>query len=216
MGGKSKKSAASKKPEPKQQQASTGPSKVFFLRHGQSQANAEKRDVPDALLTDLGRVQATAWHGAIGRFGAQTVLVSPLRRAIETALLAYASVDVHIEVCRHARELWWDEKANTPSTAEELEVLLKTLPRGDAVCGVDAALDLTDVPKTENESIRALKQEVAGRPEDTICIVCHWGVINAMCGENADNAQVVECKRTPNGQYIVERHHDPPKAPRTK
>ena len=99
---------------------------------------------------------------------------------------------------------------------EELQALLASLPRGDAVCGVEQALDLADVPRTEHESIRALKQELASRSEDVVTVVCHWGVINAMCGENADNAQIVECRRTPNGQYIVERHHDPPKAPRTK
>lgn len=193
-----------------------GPSKVFFLRHGQSEANAQKIDVPDALLTDLGRVQAQAWHGDIGRFNCQLVIVSPLRRAIQTALLAYASVDVHIEICRHAREMWWDEKANTPSTEETIRALLSNLPRGEAVCCLEQALDVSDAPATEHESIRALKQELASRSEDVVCVVCHWGVINAMCGENADNGQVVECRRTPNGQFIVERHHDPPRAPRTK
>ena len=196
--------------------SSPGPSRVFLLRHGQSEANAQKIDIADALLTELGRVQAQAWHGAIGRFGAEVVLVSPLRRAIQTALYAYASVDVHIEVCRHARELWWDEKANTPGTAEELYALLQGLPRGEAVCGVEQACDTNDVPQSEHESIRALKQELANRSEDVVCIVCHWGVINSLSGENADNAQVVECRRTPNGQFIVEKHHDPPKAPRTK
>ena len=35
-----------------------GPSRVLFLRHGQSEANATRRDVPDAPLTELGRAQA--------------------------------------------------------------------------------------------------------------------------------------------------------------
>ena len=207
--------AAANNYHPKQKAAS-GPSRVLFLRHGQSEANASGRDVPDPHLTDLGRMQATAWKGAIGRFGAEVLLVSPLRRAIETALLAFDSVDVHTEICRHAREMWWDEKANTPSSPEVINDLLKTLPRGDGVCGVEAALDTTDVPLSERDSIRALKLELASRPEDVVCVVCHWGVINAISGENADNCQMVECKRTPNDQYTVERHHDPPKAPRTR
>ena len=225
MGGKNKhkqansassKASTGKKSAPASALAIPGPSRVLLLRHGQSEANAQHRDVPDPLLTDLGRVQASAWHGAISRFGAETVLVSPLRRAVQTALLAYASVDVHVEVCRHAREMWWDEKANTPGTVEDLNELLKQLPRGEAVCGVEAALEMIDAPQSERDSIRALKQELAGRSEDVVCVTCHWGVINALTGENADNAQLVECRRTPNGQLIVERHHDPPKAPRTK
>jgi broad specificity phosphatase PhoE len=227
MGGKNKgKKAASTPRNQKSQQAGSkqqassaaaaGPSRVLLLRHGQSEANATGRDCPDPHLTDLGSMQAKSWKGLIGNFGAEVVLVSPLRRAIQTALFAFDSVDVPVEVVRHARELWWDEQANTPSTPEALNELLATLPRGDAVCGVDAALDLTDVPLSEKESIRALKQELAGRTEETVCIVCHWGVINAMCGAGAENCEVVECQRTPNGQYIVARHHNPRNAPTTR
>ena len=141
MGGKHKASKAAKKragntpvARPGDSSGGTGgPSRVLLLRHGQSEANATRRDMPDPPLTELGRVQATAWKGAIGRFGAEAVLVSPLRRALETALLAYDRVDVPVEVCRHARELWWDEQANTPSTPEALEAVLRDLPRGDEV-----------------------------------------------------------------------------------
>ena len=143
MGGKHKASKAAKKRAGNTLTAqsggsagsgSGGPSRVLLLRHGQSEANATRRDMLDPPLTDLGRVQASAWKGVIGRFGAEAVLVSPLRRALETALLAYDRVDVPIEVCRHARELWWDEKANTPSTPEALEAVLRELPRGDEAC----------------------------------------------------------------------------------
>ena len=142
MGGKHKASKAAKKragntpvaqPGDSSGGGTVGPSRVLLLRHGQSEANATRRDMPDPPLTELGRVQATAWKGAIGRFGAEAVLVSPLRRALETALLAYDRVDVPVEVCRHARELWWDEQANTPSTPEALEAVLRDLPRGDEV-----------------------------------------------------------------------------------
>ena len=215
-GGKKGKEASNKSPAAASSSPG-GPTRVLLLRHGQSEANQQGRDVPDPLLTDLGRCQASAWKGAIGRFGAEMVLVSPLRRAIQTALLAFEAVDVPIEICRHAREQWWDEKANTISTPEMLHELLKGLPRGDEVCGVEAALDMTDVPQSEHESIRALKQVLDGRPEGAVCVVCHWGVINALCGDGADNGVVVECRRSPkNGQLVVERHHDPPKAPRTR
>jgi broad specificity phosphatase PhoE len=197
--------------------AGGGPTRVLLLRHGQSEANATKRDLPDPLLTDLGRAQAAAWKGAIGRFGAECVLVSPLRRAIQTALLAYDKVDVPVIVCRHARELWWDEQANTPSNFETIAALLRDLPRGDEVCGVEEALwETPETPKSENASIEAMKNELRERSEDCVAVVCHWGVINALCGDGADNAAVVECNRRPNGHLDVVRQHDPPKAPRTR
>ena len=197
--------------------AGGGPTRVLLLRHGQSEANATKRDLPDPLLTDLGRAQAAAWKGAIGRFGAECVLVSPLRRAIQTALLAYDKVDVPVIVCRHARELWWDEQANTPSNFETIAALLRDLPRGDEVCGVEEALwDTPETPKSEHASIEAMKTELRERSEDCVAVVCHWGVINALCGDGADNGAVVECNRRPNGHLDVVRQHDPPKAPRSR
>lgn len=217
----SSRSSSKQQDEPTKKGSATtqkaGPSRVFLLRHGQSEANAQRIDVPDPLLTDLGRMQASAWKGAIGRFAVETVLVSPLRRAIQTALLAYDGVDVHIEACRHAREMWWDEKANWPAKSPaELDSLLKSLPRGGDVCCLEMALESADVPQSERDSIRALKEELASRPEDSVCIVCHWGVINALTGENADNCELVECKRTSNGQFTVERQHPPPRAPKTR
>ena len=67
-------------------------------------------DVPDAPLTALGRMQASAWQGNLARFGIERVLVSPLHRALETALLAFDGQDTPVTVCRHARELWWEDK----------------------------------------------------------------------------------------------------------
>ena len=222
MGKKVNKNSVNKKSDEKRAARSApsaggGPSRILLLRHGQSEANATKRDVPDAPLTDLGKVQATAWKGAISRFGAEAVLVSPLRRALQTALLAFDRVDIPVEVCRHARELWWDEQANTPSTPEAIYALLRELPRGDEVCGVEEALQETaDTPQSEHESIEALKQVLQRRSEDCLAVVCHWGVINALCGDGADNCTVVECRRRPNGHLDVEKHHDPPKAPKSR
>jgi len=197
--------------------AGGGPSRILLLRHGQSEANATKRDVPDALLTELGRAQAAAWKGVIGRFGAEVVLVSPLRRALQTALLAFDKVDVPIEVCRDARELWWDEQANTPSTPDTIYALLRELPRGDEVCGVEEALlETADTPQSEHDSIESMKKVLQHRCEDCVAVVCHWGVINALCGDGADNCTVVECRRRHNGHLDVEKHHDPPRAPRTR
>ena len=65
-------------------------------------------------------------------------------------------------------------------------------------------------------SIEAMQEVLRGRSEECVAVVCHWGVINALCGDGADNCTVVECRRRPNGHLDVERHHDPPRAPRTK
>ena len=123
MGKKSKpdKKAPRKQTPPAAATGRGGPTRILLLRHGQSEAQATKMDVPDAPLTELGRVQASAWRGSIGRFGADCVLISPLRRALETATLAYEGLDTRLLVCRHARELWWEDKQNEFSHIEDLE-----------------------------------------------------------------------------------------------
>uniref|UniRef100_A0A7S3EST8 Phosphoglycerate mutase n=1 Tax=Haptolina ericina TaxID=156174 RepID=A0A7S3EST8_9EUKA len=196
----------------------SGPQRVLLIRHGESESNATRMDIPDPLLTELGRVQAAGWKGMVVGFGAEVVLVSPLRRAIETALLAYEGVNVPVEICRHARELWWKEKTNTPSTTEVIEELLLRLPGGPDVCGVqDALAESADSPRSEHASIDALKATLSDRPEACVAVVCHWGVINALCGDSADNGGLVECVRSPkSGELTAMKQHRPPNAPRTR
>ena len=73
--------------------AVTGPSRVLLLRHGQSEANSSGKDVPDAMLTSLGRVQAAAdvqkRHHATYRQGLQTleVVTAPLDTRSFSALV---------------------------------------------------------------------------------------------------------------------------------
>ena len=61
-GGKKGKEASNKSPAAASSSPG-GPTRVLLLRHGQSEANQQGRDVPDPLLTDLGRCQASAWKG---------------------------------------------------------------------------------------------------------------------------------------------------------
>lgn len=176
------------KPKPKR--------RVLFLRHGEGQHNLRDEEVPDAMLTAYGRTQAESWKGVIGTFGAEVVLVSPLRRAVETACLAFADEDVPLLLCRHAREKWWDDKSNIPGTPSKLRKLLRRLPRGAEVTGVEEALgsDATcEHPQNEQASIAMLQRTLATRPESVVAVACHWGVIHDLTGCSADNCEVIDC-----------------------
>eukprot|EP00927_Polykrikos_kofoidii_P051434 TRINITY_DN45238_c0_g1_i1.p1 TRINITY_DN45238_c0_g1~~TRINITY_DN45238_c0_g1_i1.p1 ORF type:complete len:223 (-),score=26.75 TRINITY_DN45238_c0_g1_i1:49-717(-) len=187
------------------------PRRVLLLRHGESEANATMEDVPDSLLTAKGHMQASAWRGHIGALGAEIVLISPLRRAVQTACLAFAGTDVPFELCKPAREMWWDEKQNTPGTPKEMRSLLDELPRGRDVLGVDDALiPSADDPANEEESIQQLSQLLNHRPESRIAVVCHYGVIQELCGVGAMNAQIVECRFQQSGRLKVTTFHRAP------
>ncbi|KAK3252349.1 Molybdenum cofactor sulfurase [Cymbomonas tetramitiformis] len=158
--------------------------------------------------------KAEAWRGQVGQFGAECVLISPLRRAVETATLAFDGVEVPFELCRSARELWWSEQQNTLGTPEALAEVLRALPRGVDVVGLEEAFSASpDDPQTEEASIQLLRRVIGSRGEDCLAVVCHWGVINALCGSSAPNAAIIDCRRFPkSGHLQVVKHHDPPAA----
>ena len=148
--------------------------RVFFIRHGQSVANQRKRDTPaerDAVLTELGRRQASCWNAnnALSlAFGGDAMLpevcvCSPLRRAMETAALVFENEPgVPIECTRLARERWWMnyqcigvEYAETSRFARE--------ELGRRVDGLEG-LELLDKywnPKCELEEIARMESENA-------------------------------------------------------
>ena len=54
-------------------------------------------------------------------------------------VVVYEGEAVRMEICRHARELFWRDEQNALGTEEEMEALLATLPRGSEIQGVEAA-----------------------------------------------------------------------------
>lgn len=171
-----------------------GPTRVLLLRHGESLANAAAdHNIGNPRLSALGRDQARAWAGKLGSLGIECVLVSPLLRAVETAALALAGLEgCRMELCRHARELYWNNAENTLGGAEEVRALLSqyNIDMG----GVSRAFE-GDSREEEHTSIADLRAVLRGRTEQTVLIVCHWGVIDAMCGEQVENGVLVECER---------------------
>jgi len=91
---------------------------IIFLRHGESEFNAhmakfgEDPLIRDAPLTPKGREQASAAREhlqhillSLGADRALRVVSSPLRRAVETALLARPEARAHIDLWPEVREV---------------------------------------------------------------------------------------------------------------
>jgi broad specificity phosphatase PhoE len=192
--------------------ARRSPQKIYLMRHGESEANISRRDVPDPNLTHLGLAQAKSWQETIGDLAPDLVLVSPLRRAVQTACHAFQYEEVPMLLCRFAREIGWSANENTIySTPVMLNKMLQKLPRGDEVYGVKEALTPgPDDPATEMDSLQRLKMVLAGRPESTIVVVCHFGVIAATSGCRAKNGDIYECDWGYNDELrVVARHKTP-------
>ncbi len=204
------------------------PKRVFLLRHGQGFHNATGDDIPDALLTEDGITQATSWQQELHKLDIDVVLISPLRRTLQTACYAFSGSAKNgcvgdgsggMEVCRHARELWWSERVNHFSSLSKLQELLETLPRGGEVRGLTEALPNIGQPDSEQASVSAMRAVLQNREENTVAVVTHWGVINGLCGASAKNCDLVECefRETKKGklEMKVVAVHNPPGGPRT-
>ena len=87
---------------------------ILFIRHGQSDANKSDTNdasVLDAVLTDVGRLQAGHWSDDLYAQlrSVEICYCSPLRRAMETAALVFQNnPGVPIVITRYAREKWWN------------------------------------------------------------------------------------------------------------
>jgi|Transcript_104300 broad specificity phosphatase PhoE len=189
-----------------------GKQKIFLMRHGESEGNVSKYDVSDPNLTQLGLMQAKSWQEVVGEFGAEVVLVSPLRRTVQTACHAFASEDVPFVFCRSAREFGWGCAENTISLdVYTMDDMLRELPHGDEIQGMTEALcPGPDDPMDEYESLDRLKLVLAGRPENIVMVVCHYGVISALTGNRAKNGDVYECTWGEDDELkVIARHRNP-------
>jgi len=188
------------------------PQKIYLMRHGESEANISRRDVPDPNLTHLGLAQAKSWQETIGDLQPDIVLVSPLRRAIQTACHAFSYEEVPLLCCRFAREIGWSCDENTiHSTPASMQKMLADLPSGEDIHGIKEALFVApDDPANEMASLERLKLVLASRPERTIVVVCHFGVIAALSGCRAKNGDVYECEWGFNDELRVLMRHKTP------
>ena len=81
--------------------------RIYFVRHGQSEANVQRvisnRDLPHHL-TDLGRRQAEALAQSLAEVPLAAIYSSPIVRAVETAHLVAVSKGLPVQIADALRE----------------------------------------------------------------------------------------------------------------
>ncbi|CAD7975742.1 unnamed protein product [Amoebophrya sp. A25] len=243
--GKPERSLIIRENKKRTMEAMASTKRIFLLRHGQGYHNSTGRDIPDAMLTDSGITQAKSWSKDIQKFNIELVLVSPLRRTLQTACYAFSASQTKMRPCRHAREMWWNEDVNNFSPLSEVEKLLLALPRGKELLFMDhdgtaaeekhqvdkdavttrttllteALRDHPGQPQGEHESLGRLRDVLKDLEEERVAVVTHWGVINQLARASANNCDLVECEmRVIAGKRVdfkVVKVHPPPGGPET-
>eukprot|EP00128_Syssomonas_multiformis_P018098 Colp12_sorted_trinity150504_noHs@32918 len=164
---------------------------VYFIRHGQSTANARRRSSPvdsctndlylDARLTDLGKQQATSLQDVVPTWNVEHVMVSSLTRTLMTALLAFEKTDVPLHANPLPMEFYpglVENMGRNPSVLRECPDL-NALKRFESV-NFDAVPDDWWHICGDLDRLEHFTEWLRSRPEEKIAVVSHWGFIHEL------------------------------------
>jgi len=173
---------------------------ILLCRHAESEWNARfsrtriDPGLPDPPLTARGREQAEELALRVRPFGIRRILASPYRRALETASIVAARLEVPVEVDPLVRERFaFSCDVGTP--ASRLRALFPHLP-------LDRLPEVWWSTRVESDAAvearaRALRERLArDRGPLPLLVVSHWGFLRALTGARLDNAEIVRLEGT--------------------
>ena len=187
----------------------------YFVRHGESEANAAQRFAgqTDSPLTGLGRKQAAAVADALGTVRFDRVVSSDLSRARDTAAAIAARQGLRVETFRELREI----------SMGESEGMLFEEGRQHPDWRPDHFLQWPGGESLDQALHRAraiLTRIAAESPGKTICVVGHGGITRILLSDfmgllpklyrhqvGATNTSITVV-RTDGATYRVDRLYD--------
>jgi broad specificity phosphatase PhoE len=173
---------------------------MILMRHGQSEFNvvftATRRDpgIADPPLTKLGRAQAERAAAALEGEGIRRIIVSPYRRALQTAAPIAARLGVPVHVNPIVRERY----AFTCDIGSPRSHLAAEWPELDFAALPEVWWPAAEEPaQSVLERAALFRAEMAALPDwaDTL-VVSHWGFILSMTGISAANGNWLRCDPT--------------------
>ena len=189
----------------------SGSLQIFFIRHGQSTANAEvvwqgRLDFPPS---ELGKEQARLCGLALSEFGGFSgVYASPLRRASRTAGIIHRelkaagrfegeAIELDGLTERHGGLLQGRPWAQTVEEQPELIEKFRSLPEEEAWPLVGAETD-EDLMSRFGEAVAEIRDRHAGDREERVVLVAHGGVLRAFLKSAFGEEMLPGTRRAPN------------------
>jgi broad specificity phosphatase PhoE len=171
---------------------------MLLVRHAQSEWNrrfgASRVDpgLPDPGLTELGVEEARAAAAGLRAQGIRRLVASPYRRALQTASILAAELDLPVAVEPLVRErcaFSCDQGSPPEQLAAEWPEL--DLSRLEPVWwgGV-----IESVASLEARARRFLEAAAALEAPDTVAVVTHWGFIRCLTGQEVGNLGAVRLR----------------------
>ncbi|GAQ86475.1 phosphoglycerate mutase [Klebsormidium nitens] len=183
---------------------------LHLVRHGVTEMNVFLGSAPqgftdplmyDTRLTPEGREQAKSVNKKVAELGPIDLIVtSPLTRAMDTMQLAFAGVDAPKVVCELARERLWmaSDIGRHPNDLLLEYPALDFSSLADIWWHTDGKGDplaiFPESPEIFRARVAAFKEWLAARPERTIAVVSHWGVLFSLTGKEFENCELHTCR----------------------
>jgi broad specificity phosphatase PhoE len=143
----------------------------FFVRHGESEANAAHRfsGRTDSPLTDRGRKQAEIVAAALDAVPFDRIVATPLSRSLDTALVIGRRRKMPVDVVDELIEI--DVGDRTGATFDEV----RGLPdwKDDGFVAWPNGETLEQVLERALRAVRRLARET---PDGTVLVIAHGGV----------------------------------------
>jgi broad specificity phosphatase PhoE len=189
-----------------------GTRRMIMLRHGQSEFNllfTQTRKDPgivDPVLTPLGHEQAQQAAAALAAEDIRRIMVSPYRRAIQTALPVARQLGLTLTVTPLVRERY----AFTCDIGSPATELRMAFPDVDLSHIDEIWWPLQEEPADQVEARAALFRAEMAALNDwaQTLVVTHWGFVMALTGLSVTNGQILRVDPTAPGPALVPwKHH---------
>jgi broad specificity phosphatase PhoE len=173
---------------------------MILLRHGQSEFNLlftqTRRDpgIPDPVLTPLGQAQAEAAAAALAGEEIRRIIVSPYRRAIQTALPLARRLGLPLTVTPLVRERY----AFSCDIGSPRSALAAAFPELDLAHLEEVWWPAEEEPADQVHGRAALFRAEMAALEDwaQTVVVTHWGFIMALTGKSVANGEMLRMDPT--------------------
>ncbi len=187
--------------------------RLYFVRHGQSEANVlrviSNRDLPHPL-TEVGREQAAQLAQSLTGIGFARIYASPILRARQTAEIVSAALGLPFELTAALREPdcgVMEGRADEAAWAEHHRVTEAWLGAHDYEARIEGGESFNDVRARFAPWLDRVAAEYAHTPE-SILVITHGLLIYTMLSITLLNADAVLAQWPPipnTGVIIVER-----------
>lgn len=180
------------KPAAQPNQSNQSKKTIVLIRHGESHGQAARSNgmlrsdprLMDCSLTRKGVEQARGLRAHTDQIGAELIVVSPLKRALLTALNGFPTADniiIHPHLCERGSRIPENQPRPFVEMASDKELLVH--PKWHSI---DTSLLPRDWPESHAVSKQrddsSLVRWLSLRSEKTIAVVCHHNTIQHLIG----------------------------------